>query len=314
MKKITILLLLTILLAACAPVSGQPTPQLEADTSSTVVAAGTPRASDSKPNPYSVEALRARTYGAGDLKVEYAWENQPEFTRYYITYPSDGLTIAGFVDIPVGKGPFPVIMALHGFIPAGKYQTLDYTTRYADGLAQNGYIVLHPNMRNFPPSDTALAGRDDLTGYTVDVLNLLALVRKQAGQTGIFKNADLSRLGIWGHSIGGGVALRVVSIVPEIKAAVLYAAVSQRYTNASAGFTVFDLAASQAFFSLHQGESDKTVQPAWTKTLDQQLMDLGKSVEYFTYPGQPHTFFGQNDALLMRRTVDFFNAHLKKKP
>ena len=314
MKKITILILFTILLAACAPGSGQPTPQLEADTSSTVVAAGTPRASDSKPNPYSVEALRARTYGAGDLKVEYAWENQPEFTRYYITYPSDGLTIAGFVDIPVGKGPFPVIMALHGFISAGKYQTLDYTTRYADGLAQNGYIVLHPNMRNFPPSDTAPTGRDDLTGYTVDVLNLLALVRKQAGQTGIFKNADISRLGIWGHSIGGGVALRVVSIVPEIKAAVLYAAVSQRYTNASAGFTVFDLAASQAVFSLHQGEADKTVQPAWTKTLDQQLLDLGKSVEYFTYPGQPHTFFGQNDALLMRRTVDFFNAHLKKKP
>ena len=154
----------------------------------------------------------------------------------------------------------------------------------------------------------------DLTGYTVDVLNLLALVRKQAGQPGNFKNADISRLGIWGHSIGGGVALRVVSIVPEIKAAVLYAAVSQRYTNASAGFTVFDLAASQAIFSLHQGEADKTVQPAWTKTLDQQLLDLGKSVEYFTYPGQPHTFFGQNDALLMRRTVDFFNAHLKKKP
>ena len=313
MKKITILLLFSVLLVACAPVSGQPTPQLETDASSTVVA-DAPQTSASKLNPYSVQALRARTYGAGDLKVEYTWENQPEFTRYYITYPSDGLTIAGFVDIPVGKGPFPVIMALHGFISAGKYQTLDYTTRYADGLAQNGYIVLHPNMRNFPPSDTAPTGRDDLTGYTVDVLNLLALVRKQAGQTGIFKNADLSRLGIWGHSIGGGVALRVVSIVPEIKAAVLYAAVSQRYTNASAGFTVFDLAASQAAFSLHQGEADKTVQPAWTKTLDQQLLDLGKSVEYFTYPGQPHTFFGQNDALLMRRTVDFFNAHLKKKP
>jgi dienelactone hydrolase len=310
MKKFIILLLLAAFLAACAPSQGEPTPNLEAENNPVVVPAGTPLKSASKINPNSVESLRLRSFGAGELSVEYAWENQPEFTRYYITYPSDGLTIHGFVNVPVGKGPFPVIIALHGFIPASEYKTRDYSTRYADALAQSGYIVLHPNMRNFPPSDSVPRTSDNLGGYTMDVLNLLALVRKQAGEEGIFKNADLGRLGIWGHSIGGGIALRILSIVPEIKAAVIYAGVSQRYTNAAAGYTVFDLGASQAAFSLHHGEADHTVQPAWTKTLNQQLLALGKKVEYFTYPGQPHTLFGQNDTLFIKRMTDFFKANL----
>ncbi len=310
MKKTTILLICIALLAGCSTLYSEPTPKLDVENNSVVGTVPTSQSSVSQSNPNSVEVLREQTYGAGELAVEYAWENQPEFTRYYITYPSDGLTIHGFVNIPVGKGPFPVIIALHGYIPANEYQTRDYSTRYADALARNGYIVLHPNLRNFPPSDSAPHTRDYMTGYTVDVLNLLALVRKQARQAGIFKNADLERLGIWGHSLGGGIALRVLSIVPEIKAAVLYAAVSQRYTNVSAGFTVIDLSESQAAFSLHHGENDETIQPAWTKELQQQLLDLGKEVEYLTYSGQPHTFFGQNDALFMRRMINFFNAHL----
>lgn len=311
MKKIIYFLLILGLLISCAPRNNEPTPSLNNDET---ISSGAVEASTSGSptiNPYSIEALRAHTFGDGELKVEYTWENQKEFTRYSISYPSDGLTIYGFVDVPTGKGSFPVIMALHGFIPPDQYKTLDYTTRYADTLAKNGYIVLHPNMRGFPPSDLVPRRGDSLTGYTTDVLNLLALARKQAGKDGIFKDADFSRLGIWGHSIGGGIALRVMSVLPEIKAGVIYAAVSQRYTNASAGYTVFDLGPSQAAFSLHHGEDDHTISPSWTKMLDQQLLDLGKTVEYFTYPGQPHTLYGQSDATFIRRMVNFYAKYLK---
>lgn len=264
-------------------------------------------------NPYSLEVLKARSYGEGEITVVKKWEVKEDFTRYYITYPSDGLTIHGYVNIPVGKGPFPVVIALHGYIPASEYTTRDYSTRYADSIARKGYIVLHPNMRNFPPSDSVPRVRDYHTGYVVDVLNLLQLVRNQAGEEGLFENADVQNLGIWGHSLGGGIALRIVGIVPEIKAAVLYGAVTQRYSNTAAGFTVFDLPASQAAFSLHHGEEDTTVSPAGTAILYRQLQDMGKEVEYFTYPDQPHTFYSldQADALFIRRTVDFYNLYLK---
>ncbi len=266
-----------------------------------------------EPSPYSLETLVNRSYGQGELRVEYVWQDKEEFTRYYITYDSDDLNIHGFVNIPKGNGLFPVIIALHGYIPASEYETLDYSTRYADSIARKGYIVLHPNMRNFPPSDSPGRVRDYQSGYTIDVLNLLAYVREMAGKDGIFKNADMQNLGIWGHSIGGEVALRVVSVVPEIKAAVLYGAVSQRYSNVSTGFDIFDLSATTAAFSVHHGELDGTVPPDWSRTLCAQLEEAGREHECFFYADQQHTFLrnGEADPLFIQRTIEFFDRYLK---
>jgi hypothetical protein len=41
-------------------------------------------------------------------------------------------------------------------------------------------------MRNFPPSDSTGWTRDYQSGYTIDVMNMLAHVREMAGQPGIF--------------------------------------------------------------------------------------------------------------------------------
>lgn len=266
-------------------------------------------------NPYSLEALAGREYGQGELRVEYPWHNEPEFTRYYITYDSDGLNIHGFVNIPTGKGPFPVVIALHGYIPASEYETLDYSTRYADAIARKGYIVLHPNLRNYPPSDSPGRVRgDQASGFTIDVMNLLAHVREEAGQSdSIFEPADLSRMGIWGHSMGGGISLRVISLVPEIKAAVLYAAVTQRYTNESAGFKVIDLESSDAEYSVHHGTADPTVSVSWSYRFCDQLEEMGKAHECFFYENAPHTFIrlGQDEPVFIKRTIDFYNRILK---
>ena len=264
-------------------------------------------------SPFSLDALAARSYGEGELRIEYAWHNYEDFTRYYITYDSDGLNIHGYVNIPKGTGPFPVVIALHGYIPPSEYETLDYSTRYADSIARNGYVVLHPNLRNFPPSDSPGRTRDYHGGYTIDVLNLLAHVSELAGEEGIFENADLTRLGIWGHSLGGGVAMRVASLLDEVKAAVLYGAVSQRYSNSSAGFPIFDLENSQTAFSVHHGTEDETISVESSRTLCRQLEDMGKTPECFFYEGQPHTFLrqGKADPLFIQRTVEFYDRYLK---
>jgi len=321
MKKMRLPLLIaaTIILGACAPMLSFTTSEVQLEQVSNPEGAA-----DSEQivpleepveelNPFSLEALATRSYGEGELRVEYAWHNYEDFTRYYITYDSDGLNIHGFVNIPEGNGPFPVVIVLHGYIPPDEYETLDYSTRYADAIARNGYIVLHPNMRNFPPSDSPGRTRDYHGGYTIDVLNLLAHVEEMAGEEGIFENADLTRLGIWGHSLGGGVAMRVASILDEVKAAVLYGAVSQRYSNSSAGFTVFDLENSQAAYSVHHGEEDETISVESSRTLCRQLEEMGKTPECFFYEGQPHTFLrqGQADPLFIQRTVEFYNRYLK---
>ena len=316
-RKMWILTIVSaVLVTACTTVSAEPVVEIIAPTAA--VAENPVQLPPVQPEavlvPYSLEALREREYGLGEFRVEYTWHDNVEFTRYYTTYDSDGLNIHGYVNIPKGNGPFPVVIALHGYIPPSEYTTLDYSTRYADSIARKGYIVLHPNMRNFPPSDSPGRTRDFQAGYTIDVMNMLAYVRQQAGQPGsIFEKADVENIGIWGHSLGGGVALRMVGLVEEIKAAVLYGAVSQRYTNSSAGFTVIDLENTGAAFSVHHGEADETISVSWSYRLCEQLDELGKEHECFFYEGAPHTFLrqGQDDPVFILRTVQFLDRHLK---
>ncbi len=306
---------MSLLFVACVPSSpspdeGSPFQQLEKE----VAVAATPSVVPTiTPHPYSLEALSARDYGAGGLTVEYKWQEKADFTRYKIVYDSDELSIHGFVNIPRGEGSFPVVIALHGYIPADEYETLDYSTRYADSIARKGYIVLHPNLRNFPPSDIVGRRRDYQSGYVIDVMNLLAHVRELAGQDTIFSDADLSCLGVWGHSLGGGTALRLVGIVPEIQAAILYGAVSQRYTNQTTGVQIFDYENTNAAFSVHHGELDDVISVAWSRRLCEQLRDAGNDPECYFYQDQPHTFYsqGEGDALFIERTISFLDQLLK---
>jgi uncharacterized protein len=173
---------------------------------------------------YSIPALRARVYGGGALEGLDMLAENDLFTRYLMHYPSDGLNIYGFMNVPKGDGPFPVIIALHGYVDPALYETLDYTADAADGFSSGGYFVLHPNLRNYKPSDNG----DNLfrVGIAVDVLNLIALVKAQGGQPGPLQKADPTRIGLWGHSMGGGIVLKVITISSDIKAALLYASIS----------------------------------------------------------------------------------------
>lgn len=146
----------------------------------------TPSAADS-PTPelffyrYTIEALRLRPYGGGKIELVRRTAETPLYYQYIFRYPSDGLTIYGYANLPRGDGPFSVIVMLHGAANPASYDIFEQDTEYADLLARRGYIVLHPNYRNFSPSDPG--ENPFLAGYAIDVLNLIALVRSEAGQT-----------------------------------------------------------------------------------------------------------------------------------
>ena len=147
-------------------------------------------------------------------------------------------------------------------------------------------------------------------------MNLLAYVREMAGQEGIFENADLSRMGIWGHSIGGGIALRVINLVPEIKAAVLYAAVSQRYNNNSEDIQIYDLETTDAAFSVHHGVMDDTIYVSSSQTLCEDLkkcVDVMPNAICMKTSRIRLSVPANADPLFIQRTVDFFARYLKDK-
>ena len=281
--------------------------------------------------PYTIDALVARSYGGGELEIVETLEETETFTRYLIRYPSDGLTIYGFMNVPHEGVKFPLVVLLHGYIDPAVYQTVDYTRRYADALADAGFFVIHPNLRGFPPSDS---GDDRFrVGLAVDVLNLLAIVQTQSQDpAGTLRRVDADNIYMWGHSMGGGVALRVAVVNPAdyLRGVVLYGAMSgderwnyeriQVWSEGQNG--AFELAAGeealtavspinhldrlQAPISIHHSDADDVVPYGWSVDLCERLAALAHPVDCYTYHAQPHTFNGEQDRLFMERVGRFF--------
>ena len=344
MQRIVLWILLPIVAAtACLPAVPAPTATAVSTVTPVPTQTQLPTAAPTllptlspTPDPYfpwSIEYLRSRTYGGGQIEFLEVMSQNLYFTRYLIRYPSDGLNIYGFANIPGDAGPHPLILALHGYIDPAIYNTLDYTTHYADALATAGYIVLHPNLRGYLPSDSG----ENLfrVGMAIDVLNLIALVQSQSGGADPLATALPDRIGLWGHSMGGGITTRVLTVSNDVDAAVLYAAMSgdeqknyaaiYEWSGQARGLEELNvpiealnrISAMYSFqnimapVSIHHGTADALVPLEWSVTTCDQLTALGKNVECIYYQDMPHTFYGAGDQEFIQNTVRFFNQYLK---
>lgn len=344
MKRLVFLLtLMALLVSACGSNTAQVSPV--AVSGVTAAASLPPTAqpqSTATPIPlnssdpyakYTIPYLRSRTYGGGQVQTTGNPGQYSNFTRHFISYPSDGITIAGFMDVPNGLGPFPVIIALHGYVDPLAYMTLDYTTKYADALAAAGFLVLHPNMRNFPPSGKG----DDLfrVGMAIDVLNLIAIVKATAGQGGALQNADPQRIGLWGHAMGAAIATRVMTVSPDVRAVLLYSPVSgdEQKNYSTAGVWQGSQRGSQeskvpeqemplispmyyyqyieAAVSINQGLADLVIPVRWSQATCDQLQEMSKKIECHYYSAQGNLFTGNSDRSFMRIANVFFNTYLR---
>jgi dipeptidyl aminopeptidase/acylaminoacyl peptidase len=168
----------------------------------------------------------------------------------------------------------------------------------------------------------------------IDVLNLIALVKENSGQPGLLQTADATRIGLWGHSMGGGVSTRVLTVSPDVKAAVLYAAMTgderknyeaiYRWLNGSMGLEELAVPSEAlprispmyffeeitAAISIHHGLADKLVPVQWSMQTCEQLKALGKEVECHYYERMPHTFYGPVEKEFIQYTIQFFNQYL----
>ncbi len=285
----------------------------------------------STPDPlwkYYIAGMRGRRYPRGTVETYGLFGESPKFTTYLIFYESDGLRISGMMNVPKRRGRFPVIILCHGYIQPDKYATGNDTWREAEYLARRGYLTIAPDYRGHAGSDSGVSFFH--IGYAQDVLNLIASLRS-------IEKADPRRIGLWGHSMGGAVALKAAVVSKKVDAVVLFGSVSaDERVNFTYGMGNGPGAYGVALFgtprtnrlgyrrispinyldrcpplSIHHGLADPVVPYQWSEDLYEAARKQGTTVELYLYPNAGHTFEGRDWDLAMKRTAAFFDKYVK---
>ncbi|HEV2928467.1 MAG TPA: alpha/beta fold hydrolase [Propionibacteriaceae bacterium] len=321
-------------IASATSAAPSPTPTLTPTPSPAPTATQKPRP---KPHPISVQALIERSYDGRDLRLGRRLDAPGPYRRYIVTYRGDGERISGVMNVPNGKGPFPVLVLNHGYIDPDVYVAGQGMARENDYLARRGYVTLHIDYRNHAGStDDPNVNYQLRLPYVVDTINAVKAVKASR-----LSFLDGDRVGWLGRSMGGAVTLTALAVQPGlVDASVVYASTSSLAADNWRQFNrdaedqrvnrrieqTYGLPAANPEFWLgasarpylgrvtepilmHHGTEDESCPIGWSRSTARALTSAGKDVTLIIYPGQGHRFETQF-ARSIDRTADFFDKHL----
>ena len=158
--------------------------------------------------------------------VQTAGPNRPQTPKPPFPYRTEevtvssapGVTLAGTLTLPEGKGPFPAVVMITGSGAQDRDETILGHKPFAviaDRLTRDGVAVLRMDDRGFGKStgDFASATDDD---FAIDTAADVAYLRTR-------HDIDPAKVGLIGHSEGGLVAPKVAAKDPKIAFIVLMA-------------------------------------------------------------------------------------------
>jgi len=178
-------------------------------------------------SPLSMAYMRAQNYPGSNIKIEQTLTSGSNYNRYIASFMSDGLKEYAYLTVPKTPKPsggFPVIIFNHGYQIPALYTPEGNYISYMDAIAKAGYIIFKPDYRGNGKSEGQPGSTYYSPNYVVDDLNAIASIKK-------FADANPNKLGIWGHSMGGNITLRVSEISPDIKVAVIWGGVVANYND-----------------------------------------------------------------------------------
>jgi uncharacterized protein len=130
------------------------------------------------------------------------------FTDKEVTVGTGEWALPGTLSLPVGKGPFPAVILVHGSGPEDRDESIGANKPFRDlawGLASQGVAVLRYEKRTKQYAAKLAAS---LEGFTVkeetitDALEAVSLLRKTEG-------IDTNKVFVLGHSLGGMLVPRI---------------------------------------------------------------------------------------------------------
>ena len=354
LKKRVFVLFVGLLLSACGPAAQiEASPSVTSGPSSTATPVPTQTLTPTvtptltitptvtPAHPLSVEYLKQQSY-SGELIIEEEIDHQTSYSRYLVSYLSEGNKNYALFTVPDGDTPengWPVIVFNHGHIKPELYSTIFGYESYVHAFADHGYIVLRPDYRGHGNSEGEPQNSYFHQATTIDVLNAVAAVKK-------WETADPDRIGMWGHSMGGWISMRAMVADPDIRAVVIWGGAIGSYDDLcvhwfncanwddatwafwsetpfaeyglpgeneafwAAASTDTYLSELEAVVQLHHATTDTVVPVALSRTMHEKMLAAGVEVEFYEYPGDDHNL-SQTFELAMTRSLTFFDLHLK---
>ena len=198
-----------------------------------------------------------------------------------VDFPSNGHTCSGYLAVPPGgSGPgIVVIQEWWGLVP--------HIRNVCDRYAAEGFTALAPDLYH----GKSAWKEPDEAGKKMMAMNMDAAARDLGGAVAYLvgsEHASGDGVGVVGFCMGGGLAVYLASLRPEVKATVVYYGVTP-WPDVQP-----DLSRIHGPVLGHWGELDGSNSREQVEAQEKRLRDAGVKVEFHWYPGCDHAFFNDD--------------------
>ena len=280
---------------------------------------------------YTIESLGKRSFQSeivmdDRVAAPSAGSGQDFFVQKF-HFDSDGKKVTGLAHIPKTCGPCPVIVQIRGYAEPEVYEPGYGTWRSAQKFAEAGFISLAPDFLGYGESDEPSGDVFEARFETyTTVLNFVSAVSG-------WESADGNKIGMWGHSNGGQIALTVLEVSGKNYPTTLWAPVTAGFPYSILYYMdgneigdrdlrkkladfeeIYDagefalvnyLDRIKASVQIHQGTEDKSVPAEWNRNFVKKV----PNARYWEYPGADHNLSPDWNTVVERDIV-FFRENL----
>jgi carboxymethylenebutenolidase len=221
------------------------------------------------------------------------------------------------IEVKAGDAPIPAYVASPapgggpGLIVIQDWWGLTPRIRsVADRFAAEGFVALVPDLYR----GRAVAEPDEADKLLME-MRIDQAAEDLAGAVGTLLGRPETvgtRVGVVGFDMGGGLAVKLATIRPEVGAIVTFYGFPRQDMS-------WDLGGIQGAVLGHYAERDQVARQELVQELERELLDAGVPATFYTYPRTAHAFFddGRPDVydaaaseLSWQRTVEFLRQHL----
>lgn len=292
---------------------------------------------------YSFENLKNKEFKADTITIGKVLKEGNGFISYIFYFNDQNKLVSGLMNLPSKPGTYPVLAMFRGFVEKEKYTIGEGTRHSGEVFAQNGFITLAPDFLGYGESDNPSNNsiEERFQTYTT-ALSLLASIKNlnpALEKMNYQIKADVSKVGIWGHSNGGHIALSVLAITSRNYPTVLWAPVSKPFPYSILYFTdefndhgkalrkvIADFEKDydiekyspvnfynyiNAPIQLHQGTDDEAVPKRWSDQLYAKLKNMEKNITNYNYLNDDHNFSRGSWETAVQRSILFYKTSFK---